>query len=302
MSDKRSLFDREYGLRIGLICLIGLSVVITAWTYSFKTDIILSIDEDNVKMFDDRFAQLAEVSDAVDTGMDISMMGQRKIDVENIDRTQHDVGKRVFSNLPSVPDDWGAVRYAFMNGKYYILSSIDSGYYLQPEFYEDWSSQGLAYHRSSGFGCNAGFFATPSSQKIYTQAGASIDTYVLVRSSFCMPRKQSLRLKAMYPERGVTDDGLEFSQNPLIVERNIRVTFDPDGFVLGRAYPVFDNNWVNKVKVRINVNDNIQPGLYVVSLTSDEYKPWILASKDVDYDSYRSKSGQAIVNILLAVD
>jgi len=299
---KKSIFDKEYGIRFVLICVIGISIIMLSWTYKFKTNTVIELDEQNSKIFDDKFNSLAGVSQHGEyRELNISMMGQKMINYTNINRLDYDMDLGVFSNLPFIPNDWSNVKYAYDNGRYYILRDISEEYYKQPEFYGDWSDLGMSYHENNGPGCKTGMFVTPSVQKIYTNAGATIQTYVIARSSFCNSIVQSLKFKPMYPLNGTMDDGTEFVQNPLIVERNINLEFEPNGFILGKSYPRFDPDWAKKVAIKISVSDSAPDGIYVVSLGLDEFKSPMIQRSDVSYDSYKSAAGSAVVNFVIAV-
>jgi hypothetical protein len=261
----------------------------------------MNLDANNTKMFDDRFVELASQHGQF-TMMNVSAMGQKKIILENIDRSKYGTNMGAFARLPNVPDDWGSVKFAFDNGKYYILRSITDTYIKQPEFYDDWKTLGLGYHMNNGMGCNVGFFATPSSQRIYTKDGADITTYIILRSSFCDTSRQALKLKAEYPQSGITDDGVIFSQDPAVASRYFSIAYNPDGVVLGRAYPVFDADWAQKVQVTISVAKDTPKGLYIVSLMPAEYRPFFSPGSDVNYDAYKSKAGMSVVNLVVAVD
>jgi hypothetical protein len=303
MSNKSELFDRDYTVRFILICLIAVGLVVMAWTFKFKSDVIVSLDENNSKMFEDKFIELATASQYGEyRELNLTLMKQKSVGVDIVDRSNYGVDVGAFKMLPIVPVDWGKAKFAFDSGRFYILRSVESNYYLQPEFFDDWTDLGVGYHKNGSVACKDGMFASPSSQRIYTKAGASVETYIIMRASFCNGFAQSFGLVPVYPSGGVTDDGVEFTQDPNVADRFIDVGFSPDGMILGKAYPVFDPDWAQKVKVTINVADGAEKGIYIVSVEPNYYRPFFTSRRDVNYDSYEAKRGTPLVNFILAVD
>jgi hypothetical protein len=301
MSTKKSaMFDRDYTIRIFLISIVCISIVILAWSYKFKTDEILSIDENNTMMFEQNFLDLQDVSQYGDfKETNISKFAQRKVGLTSIDRALYSLDRGVFTDLPAIPSDWSQRKFLFDNGRFYGLKALTSDYYLQPEFYDDWQDLGISYFEGGGTGCKAGFFGTPSSQRIYTKAGADIETYMIVRSSFCDSSLQPLGLSGGYPSGGTTDDGIKFVQNPDFVRTHISLRMTPTNVVLGRAYPVLESTWAQKVSIVISVSKDTPRGLYVVSLVTGSYFPNNVLY-GLNLDAYKSKG--TIANFLIGVD
>jgi len=299
---KPRVFDNEYKLRFGLICLLAISIIMLSWTYKFKSNVIDSVNETNAEIFMGNFDRLSSSENGVFTELNLSAMGQRRMGPEPIDRTDYSINMGVFRNLPPVPEDWSAARYAFENGKYYILRAVEPAYYKQPEMYGDWDTLGIGYLKYGKRGCQNGYFATPGAQRISTKKGASVETYVLVRSSFCAGMPQSFKLNTSYPRNGITDDGIKYEQNPLVVKDYITVAYSPSGMVLGKSYPVFDADWVQKVRVTVDVADDTPSGIYVVSVGTDYYKPFLFFGNELNDQAYKSKGGSKLFDLILAVD
>ena len=300
MSKSKKLFDREYLIRFGFICLIALGLIGMAWTYKFKSNLIVPLNESNAELVRGKFSELSGVSQMRE--MNISLMGQRISASNTIDRSSYNINFVTFSNLPPIPEDWGKVKYAYDVGDYHIFSTIPAEYYTQPEFYDDWKTIGIKYQQYATSGCKEGFFGSPNTQKIYTLHGATVDTYAIFRSSFCASRAQSFTPIVYVPDYGVTYDGIQYSQDADYIKNNIKLSFSPSNFVLGKTYPDFDSDWAQKVKITIDVADGTKPGIYMVSVYAGEYKPLFMGSKDIDTDAYRSKEGTPLINFVLAVD
>ena len=303
MSNKKKIFDGEYAVRFGLLCLIAIGLILLSWTYKFKSNTILTINDSNQMMFNDKFGELADASQYGEYRIvNLSIMGQRQARLENIDRSQYIFDVKTFAGLAPVPNDWAKYRYAYDLGKFYVLTDMKSEYYTQPEFYDDWFSLGIGYNEYAMDSCKNGFFATPAVQRVYTKSGASIETYAVFRTSFCVGGKQAFAPKAIYPAQGITYDGIEYTQNPEQVKKYITVSFSPYGYVLGRTFPVFESNWAQKSKITIDVSPDTPKGLYVVSVGAQSYKPLISFDSDVNYDAYKSKENGILMNFVVGVD
>jgi hypothetical protein len=240
---KRKVFDREYVLRFGLLCVIALGLIVLSWTYKFKSNLIIELNESNTKMFNDKFYELADASQYGHyREMNLSEMGQKRLNLTTIERGMYKMSSDAFLNLPNVPSDWGRVKYTFDMGRYYIIRSVTPDYYLQPEFYDDWKYMGKGYFENADRPCKRGFFATPMVERIYTKAGATVETYALFRSSFCSGNRQAFKPVVLYPKSGTTEDGIQYDQDPSATQKYITLTFNPDGYILGKSYPIFDGD------------------------------------------------------------
>lgn len=296
MSKNKKVFDGGYLIRFGFICLIALGLITLAWTYKFKSNQISALNENNTELVR---GQLSAISPRE---MNITMMGQKISALSSIDRSAYNINFATFASLPSIPDDWGKSKYAYDVGNYHVFSSIPAEYYTQPEFFDDWATIGIKYQQHAITGCKNGFFANPNTQKIYTKRGATVDTYAIFRASFCAARAQSFTPIMYVPTSGTTYDGIQFTQDANVVKNNVKISFSPSGFILGKTYPDFDADWAQKAKITIDVADGMPPGIYFVSIGAAEYKPLFLGSKDVDLEAYRSKEGTPLINFVLAVD
>jgi hypothetical protein len=297
------LFDRDYSIRFGLFCLLAISLIVLAWTFRFKSDVVLSLNESNEERFIEKFEELkleSEWGDYHETRLED--MRQKQIVLEKIDREKYGIDPRIFTRLPLVPHDWEKIKYAFDRGMYHILAAADEDYYLQPEFYNDWKTMGLGFFRDPRKVCKAGFFSAPTGQRIYTKSGATIETFMLVHSSFCVGNFQAFKLGVFYPSSGITDDGIEYNQNIDVVKRFIGVDFDPGEILLSGPYPQFDPDWVKKVSVKISVKDDAPRGLYVVAVGAMYHRPFWGSREDVNYDAYKAKGGTPLMYLLIAVD
>jgi len=298
---ERRLFEWEYIIRFGLICIIAVSVMVLVFNYKFTSNEIISLNESNEVQFLENFEELKLESDW-GTYRDIEDIGQRKVSVVEIDRESYDISPRAFVKLPFIPYDWGKIKYAFDMGYYSILSRATEDYYLQPEFYDDWETVGMSFYGNPDKVCRAGFFSMPSGQRLYTRAGSTIDTFMLVHSSFCVGNKQGISFGAVYPSEGITDDGIEYKQDPGFVERFISLDFSPNDVVLGGTYPGFDMDWASKVTISVSVSDLAPRGIYVVAIDAALYEPFFIDKENINLEAYKSKGGSPLMYIVVAVD
>lgn len=292
MEVRRKLFDRDYTIRFLLICAVAVFILVIVWSYEFATNEVLSIDEFNDEMFFNNFEELRLNSDWGNY-VNIVDMAQKKVSVLEIDRERYDISPRVFLSLPFIPYDWGKIKFAFDNGYFFVLSRLTEDYFLQPEFYDDWETVGMGFFLNPDGVCSGGVFVDPAGQRVYTKRGSTIETYMLVRSSFCTGNKQDIFFDAIYPSEGITDDGVEFFQDSNFVERYIKLDFEPNDIVLGASYPRFDADWVKKVKVKITVSNYAPRGLYMVAVS---------INKDVNKDVYKSGDGFPLMYLIVMVD
>ena len=281
-----------------------MSVMVMAWTYEFRSNVVVSLNDSNSENFKKNFEELRLESEwgsyrDID---DLESMRQGKLGTTKIDRSDYGIDFRAFTRLPLVPYDWGKMKYAFDQSMYHVLAGADEGYYLQPEFYDVWFEMGIPFHSNPKKLCKAGFFAVPSGQRIYTEPGATIETFALIHSSFCTNNLQSFKLSTFYPEKGTTDDGIEYEQDKDVVRRYVSVDFDPGEIILGRTYPKFEKDWARKISVKINVRDGAPRGLYVVAVGATEYTPYLDARSDINTQAFKSRGGSPLMHLIIAVD
>lgn len=301
VNKKRRLFDAEYTIRFGLMCVVAISVMVLVFNYEYASNEIVSLNKSNERDFLEKFEEL-KLESEWGTYMDIDGVGQRKISVVNVDRENYDISPRVFVKLPFIPYDFSKIKYAFDNGYYSVLAKATSDYYLQPEFYDDWRTVGMAFHNDENKGCKAGFFSLPSGQRLYTEPGSTIETFMLVHSSFCVGNPQGVSFEAVYPKSGVTDDGVEYVQDPDVVRRFITLGFDPSKTVLGSTYPRFEKDWVDKVKVEVSVSYSAPSGVYVVAVNSTGYESFVDNKDNINKEAYISKGGSPLMYLVISVE
>lgn len=302
-------FDSEYAIRLALILVIAGGIVFLAWTYQVKNTVIVSLNESNEKMFNQKFDELAINSSwanhSIGEGMsnvDVSDLRQRMSNVGLPVRNLSGLNPAIFGSLPLMPENWMAVKYAFDGGRLFVLKDINASHYLQPDLYSDWETYGRVFYKNHDVSCRTGMQADPYIQKIYTTHGVTVETYAIVRSSFCVTESQVANLVTVYPNDVETDEMGTYIQNPRVVSRYITVTTSPSLITLGPTYPKFSKNWAAKTRVLIKVADNTPRGVYVVALGLGKYKPLFGAQADVNYNAYQSRNGAPLMQFVLAVD
>jgi hypothetical protein len=252
-------------------------------------------------MFDDKFVELAAGSEW-GTYNNVSDLGQQKMTPGDINRGEYNVNRGVFGALPLIPADWALMKYMFSTGNVFVMKQINKSHILQPEFYDDWYDLGLPFFSNHDKDCRAGIMMDPYAQQIYTKSGASVETYAIVRASFCAKDKQAVQMLPFYPYSMVTAGDKIYNQDPNVVSKYVTMKIDPDMVVLGSVYPKFSKDWAQKVKVTITVADGAPKGIYVVAVNLGKYDVWFGKKNDVNYDAYKNLNGAPAAHFVLAVD
>jgi len=301
--------DSEYAVRLVLILVIAGGIVFMAWSYQVKNTIIVSLNESNEKMFNQKFDELAANSTwanhSAGEGMNVVNMSdlrQRMAQVGLPRRNLSGLNPGIFGSLPLMPENWMAVKYAFDDGRLFVMKEVNASHYLQPDLYSDWESYGKVFYKNHDVSCRTGMQADPYIQKIYTTHGVTIETYAIIRASFCVTESQVANLVTVYPIDVESDEMGTYIQSPRVVSRYISVSTSPSLITLGPTYPKFSKNWAAKTKVSIKVADNTPRGVYVVALGLGKYKPLFGAQPDVNYNAYLSRNGAPLTQFILAVD
>lgn len=299
--EEPKVFDREYTLKFALMCMVAIGIIVLSWTYSFKSNVVLALNDSNEQIFNDKFMELSTNSDWGEY-RNISGYAQKIVTLKEINRSGYNVNRVAFASLPLIPSDWGKIKFAFDGGKTFMLGRIGGAYYMQPEFYDDWYTMGLPFFEEHDQECKAGMFADPYVQKIYSRIGASVGTTSIVRTSFCVNQPQAVSFVAMYPSYVESLANENYMQDPMVVSKYITLKADPGYIILGEAYPKFSKDWAQKINVTITVSPDTPKGVYVIALGVDKYDPWFGKRTDVNYDAYKSKNGAPLAHYVMAID
>jgi hypothetical protein len=162
------------------------------------------------------------------------------------------VDSRAFSMLPPYP----------RNIKSATIENATEEYYLQPEFYPTFLSDGFRSYinNSGGFEGFSGYGTYPSSDGIVVRNGEEINKTFYFFASWYVRGYQGVRL--VY---NITGDG-EFD-----------VKINPDMFLLAPTYPWFEKNWSQKVIINVKVR-NASKGFYSINVDAVAPPPEIEAN------------------------
>ncbi len=195
-------------------------------------------------------------------------------------RPYYNLSGEIFSNLPEFPDDFYSVDdkvYRLANLR--ELKDITEQYYKQPEFYPTFETQGIEMIKNpppdrigiSGMG------AYPGEQTFTTAKGQQFTATAFFHASWMVQTYQGMKIRKTF-------DAEYFS-----------VSADPETFLLGPSYPVFDKDWAQKVVIGINVRNDTPSGRYTIGIDpgtpSEEYE-----------NLWRSIYGSRYVNAFSGID
>ena len=171
---------------------------------------------------------------------------------DGAERPYYGLSPEVFAGLPEFPADFYEVdSRAGRPESAAELPGLPEEYYKQPEFLPTWESIGAERMRNPPEDRIAiwGLGAYPSEQFFSSKAGGEFAAAVFFHSSWMVQTVQGIELVPEY------DDALE-------------VRVEPNVFLLGRAYPVFDESWMQKILLKVKVRENAAPGSYEIRLTA----------------------------------
>ena len=167
------------------------------------------------------------------------------------------VPEEVFRKLPKYPPDFEKVR---IHGLDIEKQYPDENYYKQPEFLGSiFIRQGMPHYTKLSKPHNftymivAGYGASPSDINLQAEK----DEHELtgyIHASWAVVKYQGLSLDVVYPK------------NPDIAKKCFDVTLIPKTFLLGRTYLSFDPDWIQRVKIKIKVNENCPKGDYLIGI------------------------------------
>jgi len=171
------------------------------------------------------------------------------------------VPEEVFRKLPEYPQDFQEVKQHAMNLESAKKDYPDEYYYKQPEFYgSGFVEQGMGYYtklskpRNFTYMNVMGYGVYPSDIKIEVKE-EEYDLTSYLRAGWGIVKYQGLSLEVVYPEK---ED---------IAEKCFNVTITPSTFLLGRTYLSFDPDWVQKMRIKIKVNEDCPKGSYIIGAT-----------------------------------
>ena len=158
----------------------------------------------------------------------------------DLNRSSYSISPSVFVSLPSPPACFDSLVSAFHEKRFVDVSFFDSSYYLQPEFYPTFLSEGLRVWKNpdgTHYGV-VGFGSYPSSSVLSLRDSSTVHFFVY--SGFGVRSVQSVSLRAEF-------------ENPSDADF-FSVSFDDvtsRDFLLAPNFPKFHPGWVHPVTLTI---------------------------------------------------
>lgn len=195
-------------------------------------------------------------------------------------RPYYNLSPDIFSSLPGWPDDFYSVdssvsRLIDLEN----LKDINEKYYKQPEFYPTFETQGIEMIKSpppNRIGVS-GMGAYPGEQSFSVRKGDTFTAAAFFHASWLVQTYQGVEILQTY-------DAEYFN-----------VSINPERFVLGPSYPVFDKNWAQRITVSVIVKNGTPSGRYIIGIDPD-------APSEEDSQAWRSQYGSMYVNAFSGID
>ncbi len=163
----------------------------------------------------------------------------------DVNRSAYGVSSSIFGQLPSPPACLVSISSAFESGKFSDAFFFTPEYFLQPEFYPNFESEGLRQWTSplaSHFGL-VGVSLYPFESRSGVLKGGEKSFRFFIHSGYGVRSMQAVRLEAV----------LEDSSDAPYVS----LSLDPEsssGFILGPTFPLFSSEWVHPVVLTVRMD------------------------------------------------
>ncbi len=209
----------------------------------------------------------------------------------------------VFSKLPPFPKDFYSVDILVENGIFSDMKLIDEPYWKQPEFYPEFERQAvLAYQkpptdRWAAFGLGS----YPSEVVVLSPRNNVFEVNFFMHTSWLVQTYQGTQFNYGFPAQGellqsdFPDNTRNVTQDPEKVREYFDVEITPKEILLEPAFPVFESNWTEKIKVKVKVK-NAPPGKYYIGIggqspSKEKADEWIWKYKTRYTDAANSFGG-----------
>ncbi len=168
--------------------------------------------------------------------------------------------QQTFDFIPALPGDF-CERLGDLRSRKTTLqefSQLGEAYWRQPELqpnFEDYAIKAMLNPPQGRWAAN-GYGAYPSDLVVELKQGESREGIFFFKTSWLVESYQGIALNHVI---------LHANGSVFKGKQSIRISYSPDEFLLGPAYPVFDENWVEKISLEISVDQGTPPGEYLVS-------------------------------------
>ncbi len=178
----------------------------------------------------------------------------------------------VFKNLPPFPTDFYETRVLVQYGKM-DMQDFGPEYWKQPEWYPNFEGPGVAMMQNPPMDRWGawGLGAYPSDMLVVTDQGTNFTATTYVYTSWLVKTYQGVGLETDYPAETAVpyeETGFKVVQDPEEAKKYFDVSFDPAYMLLEPAFPIFGENWTQKVLVKVHVKPDAKPGNYVIGVNA----------------------------------
>jgi hypothetical protein len=214
----------------------------------------------------------------------------------DVNRSAYGVSPSVFAQLPSPPACLVSISSAFESGKFSDAFFFTPEYYLQPEFYPNFQSEGLPQWTSplaSHFGL-VGISLYPFESRSGVLKGGEKSFRFFIHSGYGVRSTQAVRLEAVLED----SSGAQY----------VSLSLDPEsssGFILDPTFPLFSSNWVHPVVLTVQMDEHAPYTEYrihlrTVPVSDDFFTSNTPTGTSLYYDS-TTYVGSRILNTLTVV-
>lgn len=160
--------------------------------------------------------------------------------------------EQIFAKIPPLSNRMESIQKGMMGEEGNAMKNIPESIYLRPEFYPTYSTSGVKTwtHAPPIPAATIGIGGTPGEQKATIPiGGGTFETVLFVTSAWGSTYYQGMTLAYRVEPAG-----------------DIQLEFNPSTFVLGPAFPQFDEKWAQKVEIRGEVGSEVGEGNYQIFL------------------------------------
>ncbi len=196
---------------------------------------------------------------------------------------------QMFVNLPDMPEDFYQIRQLIRLGRITDFENLEEEYWMQPEFFPQFEEIALSLLQNppkDRWGAY-GIAVYPADWVYVAKPGEKLDVYFYIKSGYLVETYQGINLEKTFPENAEITTGLELpggikkiTQQPENTSQLFDIEINPNPFVLEPNFPIYKINGTIKVKVSVNISENISQGNYVIAIDTtnvpEEYEnKWI---------------------------
>ncbi len=160
--------------------------------------------------------------------------------------------KDIAKKLPKRTEKFEKDKQKIMAGSGEELAAISRENYLQPDFYDTFETTGKkTWTNAPDLQLETvGLFSTPAEQEATLEKNSTtFETYLFVGSAWGATQFQGVGFFA------VTEP-----QAPIVFE------IDPPATLAGPSFPILDEQWTNRIRIRGEITGNISPGKYIITI------------------------------------